>query len=191
MMTLSPPSRLRAPLSGLVLCLVLAVVASCSGQPSGTEGAAGEKAATGAPGDGLAFDFSLSNLAGETVNLSDSAGRVRLIDFWATWCAPCREEIPMLNDLHATYGEQGLTILAISDPDEGADVVGPFAKEHETIYVNLLGTDEIYSQYQVFGMPTAYLVDGEGRIVEMFVGAKPRKVLEGKIRALLELPPLT
>ncbi len=110
-----------------------------------------------------------------------------MIDFWATWCPPCRDEIPMLNELADTYGDDGLTILAISD--ESSEVLGKFAEEYQVRYTNLVDTEGVYERYVVLGLPTAFLIDGEGRIVKSFLGPKPRKVLEAKIREMLELPP--
>ena len=91
----------------------------------------------------------------------------------------------MLKELHEIYGEQGLEILAISD--ESAEVVQTFVEENAVPYPNLIGTDEVSSEYRVLGLPTAYLIDGDGNIVEFFAGPKPRRVLEKKIRELLEL----
>ena len=88
-----------------------------------------------------------------------------------------------------TYREQGLTILAISD--ENTAVIRKFVTAHEIPYPNLVGNDELSLQYGVYGLPKAVLVDGEGRIVESFMGPKPRKILEAKIRELLELEPQT
>ena len=97
----------------------------------------------------------------------------------------------MLNELHAIYGAEGLEILAISDVDEGADIVQPFVDEHGVEYRNLIGSAEVSSEYKVYGLPTAFLVDREGKIVKTFFGPKPRKPLEKLIRELLELPPAT
>jgi thiol-disulfide isomerase/thioredoxin len=137
----------------------------------------------------IAPDFELASLDGSKFRLSESAGKVRLLDFWATWCAPCREEIPMLNDLHDTYGAAGLEIVAISDED--SEVIRDFVESAGVRYRNLVGTVELAEQYQVLGLPTAYLIDGEGRIVEAFLGPKPRKVLTERIRELLEGSPQT
>lgn len=130
-------------------------------------------------------EFGLESVDGRTVTLSELSGKVLLIDFWATWCAPCREEIPMLNELEATYGPQGFQILAIADSTEDAEQVRAFVDEHGMQYTNLLGTDDVAERYMVLGLPTAFLVDPEGRIVETFVGAKPRRPLEEQIRTLL------
>ena len=174
----------------VLLGLVLAV-AGCGVAPaeqsmdtaSGVEAAADDGGVRWAPG------FELLDLSGASVTLEDTQGQVRLLDFWATWCAPCREEIPMLKELHAEYGDQGLAIISIAD--ETADELQPFVDEHDIDYVNLVGNEQVNLAYGVLGLPTAYLVDREGRIVEFFVGAKPRRILEEKIRELLELPPST
>ena len=150
------------------------------------------RTATTGPAEGEATtapDFTLEALDGREVRLSDSSGKVRLIDFWATWCAPCREEIPMLNELQASYGERGFQILAISDEEE--QLIREFVEEHGVEYTNLIGTEEVAEAYGVLGLPAAYLLDGEGRVVESFIGPKPRSVLAKKIEALLDGAPAT
>ncbi len=145
----------------------------------------GNSPATGAGdrADTVVPDFTLQSLDGEPFRLSETDGKIRLIDFWATWCAPCREEVPMLNDLQADYGDQGLLILAITD--EETEVVRDFVQEYGVEYLNLIGTGEIAEAYGVLGLPAAYLVDAEGRLVKSFLGPKPRRVLVEQIEALL------
>jgi thiol-disulfide isomerase/thioredoxin len=176
----------------LLLGLLIATAVACSGgsSPADTEGQSAAETQGAADSD-MAPAFSLADLDGTMVSLDDSRGKVRLIDFWATWCAPCREEIPMLNELHAAYAGEGLEILAISDVDEDAEIVKPFVEEHGVEYRNLIGNADVSSEYKVYGLPTAFLVDGEGRIVKTFFGPKPKKPLESQIRELLELPPAT
>ena len=131
-------------------------------------------------------DFELKDVTGKTVHLSDSAGTVRLVDFWATWCAPCREEIPMFKDLHARYGPRGLTLIGIAMDDEGTEVVVPFVRENAMPYINLLGNEAVASAYgPLSGLPTKFLIDKNGNIVEKFFGPVPRAVLEKKIETLL------
>ena len=173
--------RFWAPL----LCVVALLAAGCGGSTSAPQA----DAAQGEGGERLAPEFEMTDLEGRTVRLSDSHGKVRLIDFWATWCPPCREEIPMLNALHDTYGEQGLEIIAVTD--ESVELVEAFLEEYEIKYSNLIGTPEDAMIYEVMGLPTAFLIDREGRIVDDFFGPKPKSVLERKIRELLELPPAT
>jgi len=133
----------------------------------------------------------LETIEGTSVSLADSAGKIRLVDFWATWCAPCREEIPFLNELQAEYGAQGFEIIAIADADEPADVVSEFLVEHGVKYTNLLGADDIATAYGVFGLPAAYLIDAEGNIVKSFLGPKPEGVLKRQIEDLLAARPAT
>jgi peroxiredoxin len=179
--------RFRLQILGLLLVAAAALFAgACStDRPVSADTSAETAGETAESGPKLAPDFTLTDYAGETVRLSDSAGRVRLIDFWATWCPPCVEEIPMLKELHETYREQGLQILAISD--ESAEVVQAFVEENEVPYPNLIDPGDVSSEYRVLGLPTAYLLDRDGHIVEFFAGPKPRRVLERKIRELLEL----
>src|SRR5882672_12658466 len=89
---------------------------------SGCGGGSGAPATASAPASSAlkaAPDFELKDVQGKPFRFSDGKGTVRLVDFWATWCAPCREEIPMFKDLHATYGAKGLTLVGIAMDDEG------------------------------------------------------------------------
>jgi peroxiredoxin len=173
-----------------VVTLAPVVLVSLLAGASGCAPAGGGKAAAPAPegkdAGKVVADFALKDVQGRTVRLSDSAGQVRLVDFWATWCAPCREEIPMFKDLHATYGPRGLTLLAISDED--ADTVRAFVEKEGIPWTNLLDEGQTAEQFGgVVGLPTAFLLDGEGRIVDRFgPGLVPRSVLEPKIKALLQ-----
>ena len=176
------------PLAALVL---LALLPGCTGTASEYGAAAsaagnGDSVAGGAgdPADTMAPDFTLQSVDGEPFRLSETNGKIRLIDFWATWCAPCREEVPMLNDLQADYGDRGLLILAITDEETG--LVRDFMQEYGVEYLNLIGTEEIAEAYGVLGLPAAYLVDAEGRLVKSFLGPKPRRVLVEQIEALLD-----
>lgn len=93
----------------------------------------------------------------------------------------------MLNELHRQYGEAGLSILALSDED--AAIIQEFASETRMAYTNLVDASTVAERYGVLGLPTAFLVDREGKIVETFFGAKPRAALERQIRTLLGLEP--
>ena len=172
----------------------LLLVSGCTGNASEYSAAVGAAengnppaSQTGDPADTAAPDFTLQSVDGEPFRLSETNGKIRLIDFWATWCAPCREEVPMLNDLQADYGDQGLLILAITDEEAG--VVQEFVREYGVEYLNLIGTEEISEAYGVLGLPAAYLLDAEGRLVKTFLGPKPRRVLVEQIEALLDDQP--
>ena len=166
----------------LVILTSLALLAACS-----SPGTAPTKEAAAPAAPVTIADFALPDIHGGTVRLSDSAGKVRLVDFWATWCAPCREEIPMFKELHATYGPRGFTLLAVSDED--ADTVRAFVEKQGIPWQNLLDRDgKIAEQFGgVLGLPMAFLLDGEGKVVAQYgPGLVPRDVLEPKIKSLLD-----
>jgi thiol-disulfide isomerase/thioredoxin len=172
---------LRSKIAGFILTGVIVLAFGCSGGTAPVD----ERKEIVAPA------FTLLDLEGNQVSLADFEGEVLLIDFWATWCAPCKEEIPMMNELQQTYGDAGFRIVAITE--ESAEIVSEFVKVKPMNYTNLVGPEEyeeIASQYGVFSLPTAFLVDGDGRIVLDFRGTKSRKALEGKIRELLDMEPL-
>ncbi len=175
--------------SAAALLLLLTACAGGAPEQAAARPESGTDLQAAEPEAKLAPDFAVQSMDGEEFRLSDSAGQIRLIDFWATWCAPCREEIPMLNELQASYGDQGFRILAISD--EAQDVVRDFLAEHDVQYTNLIGTEELSEAYGVLGLPAAYLVDREGRVVKSFLGPKPRRILVEKIEALLRAAPST
>ena len=162
--------------AGSVL-VVMMLVAACGGSRSAP---ATPAALTVAP------DFELKDLDGKNYRFSDAKGTVRLVDFWATWCAPCREEIPMFKDLHATYGPKGFTLVGIAMDDEGVEKVKPFVDELKLPYLTLIGNEAVVDAFGgIVGFPTKFLVDRDGRIVDSWVGEVPRSVLEQKIQSLL------
>lgn len=164
--------------AGAIVVLFVALAAGACRGPVGS----GPSAPRPAP------DFSLEDVTGNTVRLSDSSGRVRLVDFWATWCPPCREEIPHFKELHRGYGDKGLTILAISMDDDAKKVLPPFLEKWEIPYTTLIGNDEVAEAFGgVFGLPTTFLVDRDGQILETWIGGTPKGVVEEKLRAALGL----
>lgn len=133
----------------------------------------------------LAADFALPDLSGKAVRLSDYKGSVLLVDFWATWCAPCLEELPDLMTLYARHKGRGFTILAISMDDDGKEVVAPFVSENAVPYPVLLAGLRPLEGYPVRGLPTAYLIDRRGFIVKKYFGFKFLEQLDKDVSALL------
>jgi peroxiredoxin len=118
-------------------------------------------------------DFTATDLTGKEIRLSDFAGKVVVLEFWATWCPPCRSSIPGLVALQNRYGDRNMTILAVS-ADEGRDLpkkLADFSREHHINYPVLLGSDEISRAYNVRSIPVVYLIDKTGRIVSRHIGA--------------------
>ncbi len=117
--------------------------------------------------------FTLKNLRGENASLSDYHGKVVLLNFWATWCAPCRKEMPSMEKLWQTYREQGLVILAVSTDNGGESRIKSFARRLKLTFPILLDPDSQASDlYQVSGIPVSFLIDRQGRIVAHVLGSK-------------------
>ncbi len=133
-------------------------------------------------------DFSLADLAGENVHLSTYRGKVVLLDFWATWCDPCRDEIPHLVELQNKYGAQGLQIIGVSMDDE-PEPVREFYQRFKINYPVVMGnakTGELYGG--ILGLPIAFLIGRDGRIRAKHIGATDISVLETEIVNLLREP---
>ena len=176
----------------LVLAGILgAAVASC-GTPSSKTGAAGGTAAVSHGEVGSqAPEFTLPDLAGSQVASSSLKGKVVILDFWATWCGPCKMEVPHLVNLQAKYRDQGLAIVGVSLDAGGARDVKPFADEHDVNYTMLIGNDEIARTYgNINAIPTTFVIDKNGKIVQRFVGYTAPEVFEQTIKPLLALQPL-
>ena len=131
-------------------------------------------------------DFTLQALDGVEYKLSELKGQVVVIDFWATWCPPCRNSIPAFIRLYNKYREQGFTILGIGLDDEQA--LRDFSKQMQIPYPILIGNNEIAKAYQVTGIPKTIFLDKEGKIRKSQTGFAPE--LEAQfdqfIRSLLE-----
>ena len=153
--------------------LALALFSGCTSKEK--EGATAE-----------APDFKLEDLSAKKVRLSDLKGRVVLIEFWATWCPPCRAEIPAIERLHKEYGGKGLTVLAVSMDEGGWDEVKAFVKESKISYTVLKGTEEVSSKYKVRLIPATFLVDKQGNIAKRYMGGGTSEAVEQDIKALLE-----
>lgn len=133
---------------------------------------------------GAAPAFTLVDLAGKKVSLSDFQGKIVVLDFWATWCPPCRREIPDFISLQNQYASQGVQIvgIALDEPEK----VQAFARENGMNYPVLLGDNAISAKYGgIEGIPTTFIIDRSGRIVNRFEGFRPRETFETEIRKLL------
>lgn len=134
----------------------------------------------------LAPDFSLPELTGERLDLSAYRGKVVLLDFWATWCDPCREETPRFVDLQSKYGNQGLQIIGVS-MDDGPEPVRDFYQRFKMNYPVVMGNAKIGELYGgVLGLPIAFLIGRDGRIYARHIGAANIAVLEREIVNLLQ-----
>jgi len=130
-------------------------------------------------------DFSLTDFSGRPLSLSAHRGKVVLLDFWATWCEPCKAEIPHFIDLQSRYGPQGLQIIGISmDDDENA--ARDFYRQYKMNYPVALGSSRLADQYGgVLGLPITFAIDRQGRIVSRHIGATDPSVFESEVEKLL------
>ena len=162
----------------IVAALILALfVFSCAKK--------GEKHVIG----GNAPDFSLSDIQGNSVRLSDFSGKVVLVEFWATWCGPCLDAVPEMNALYEKYRSRGFIVLGIS-VDKGKDMqarLASFAKEHAITYPILHDIGDVNGRYGVYSIPSTFIINREGNIAGNHVGFSPalKEILSKEIEALL------
>ncbi|HLC02948.1 MAG TPA: TlpA disulfide reductase family protein [Anaerolineales bacterium] len=141
---------------------------------------------------GQAPDFSLLDLDGQLHRLTQHLGQAVLINFWATWCVPCRLEMPALQKAFETYGQEGFIVLGINLTNlDDRDQIEPFRRELGLSFPLLLdATGKVsYGQYRVISIPTSVLVDRRGTVREIIVGAIPLEQLNDKIVPLLQVTP--
>ena len=130
--------------------------------------------------------WELKNLAGQPVKLSDFEGKVVLLNFWATWCPPCRDEIPDLVSLQQQYSPRGLVVVGIAMDGKGAAIVQPFAKKMEINYPLVIGDQKTAEAYGgIEALPTTFIIDRKGNVVAQQKGAVDRGSFEASIKPLL------
>ena len=130
-------------------------------------------------------ELGLEDSVGKRANLQEYRGKVVVLDFWATWCHGCKEEIPWFAELEHKYGNQGLTVIGVSMDDEGWKVVKPFIKAAAVPYRIVLGNGLAAKAYGIGQMPDTFLIDRRGRVAATYVGMVDRDGLDKNIRELL------
>jgi cytochrome c biogenesis protein CcmG/thiol:disulfide interchange protein DsbE len=135
-------------------------------------------------------DFALKDTDGKTVKLSDYKGKVVLLDFWATWCGPCKIEIPWFMDFERKFKDRSFSVLGVAMDDEGWEAVKPFLQNLSVNYRVVMGNDFTAQSYGgVDALPTTFLIDREGRVAAVHVGLAGRKQFEDGIEKLLQSAP--
>jgi thiol-disulfide isomerase/thioredoxin len=130
--------------------------------------------------------FSLPDLEGNRVELSQFRGKVLVIDFWATWCPPCREAIPELVAMKKKYGPQGFDIVGISLDENPARVIPPFVEQFGINYPIVVANAEVSTAFGgIFGLPTTFIVDRNGNIAQRYIGYVDPAVIARDVEALL------
>jgi len=140
-----------------------------------------------APGN-AAPEFTVTDIDGKKLALSDYKGKVVLLDFWATWCTPCRAEIPHFVEMQQKYGPQGFQVVGIS-MDDDAKPVKEFYRQFNMNYPVAVGDDKLAQSFGgVLGLPVNFIIDREGRIHAKFLGATDVSVIDKAVSDLLASP---
>ena len=171
----------------LILVFVAAVVAAMlfAGIHFARKNGAGGSSPGALQGQ-LAPDFELKSLEGQNVKLSDFRGKAVLLNFWATWCGPCKIEMPWFVELQKQYGPQGLQIVGIAMDDASTEDIAKFAKGMGVNYPILLGKESVGQSYGGVGvLPTTYFIDRDGKFVAREFGLQSRSVFVDHIKQAL------
>jgi cytochrome c biogenesis protein CcmG/thiol:disulfide interchange protein DsbE len=136
-------------------------------------------------GPSRAPDFTLTDASGKQVRLSDYRGKVVLLNFWATWCAPCKAEVPWFVDLQKTYADD-LVVLGVSFDEDGWKSVRPFIEERGVNYPVMLAGPELPEQYRkIESLPATLMINRDGRIAGTHLGLASKAQYEALIREQL------
>jgi peroxiredoxin len=137
---------------------------------------------------GPAPDFERTTLSGNAVRRADWEGRVVVLNFWATWCAPCREEIPHLIDLQREYSPEEVRVAGVSIDEEGASVVRPYAEEMDISYPLILDPERTLAEKYGghYAVPTTFIIDPNGNIRQRYMRAVEKEDLRPVIESLLK-----
>ena len=130
-------------------------------------------------------DFALTDASGRTVQLKDYRGKVVLLDFWATWCHGCKQEIPWFSEFQRTYGGKGFAVVGVSLDEGGWKVLKPFLADAHVPYQMLLGDEATSQRYGIETMPDTFLIDREGRVAAAYTGLVDKDNVEANIKAPL------
>ena len=174
--------RVCPPLSQPRSCSAICV-AGCSTTPRSVNAASVKPNKDRKP----APDFTLKDADGKVVHLSDYKGKVVLLDFWATWCGPCKIEIPWFMEMQRKNKDKGFEVLGVAMDDEGWEVVKPFVAKMAVNYRMVIGNDTTAQAYGgVDALPTTFLIDRTGKIAAVHVGLTSKKDFEDGIEQLLQ-----
>ncbi len=137
------------------------------------------------------YDFELEDVHGNKVARSDFEGKIVVLDFWAVWCGPCEVSLPFFQFLADKYGSKGVAVVGVHVEDRRPSVeeLKEYLELREVSYTNLISTNKVDSAYQIYAMPTTYILDRKGRVQKMYMGFNPAldpEAIEAELLALLE-----
>ncbi len=189
----------------LLILTILVTLSSCSKQPSkqSPQASAGQKSpetaayksnvslvsGVNSAGGKTAADFSWYNSEVKRVSLAKLKGKTVLINFWATWCGPCKKELPDIEAISKQYASKGLVVIGVSE-DRGdglLDDVSKFAAENSLSYQIVIDNDDIASAYgNINAIPTSFLVNKDGQIVKKWIGVRDKNFFESTVSKYLD-----
>jgi thiol-disulfide isomerase/thioredoxin len=138
----------------------------------------------------VAPDFSLESLDGKSVRLSDLRGKAVLLNFWATWCGPCKIEMPWFVELQNQYGAQGLQVIGVAMDDASKEDIAKFAKDMGVNYPILIGKESIGDQYGgIPALPESFFIGRDGKMVDKIIGLKGKGEIEDAVKKALDTHP--
>jgi len=176
----------RDSTSLIFVAIVVALLLFIGFRAAKHPGAASSAGATLDPKGAPAPDFTLDSLDGKAVTLSGYHGQAVLLNFWATWCGPCKIEMPWFIELQKEYGPQGLQIVGVAMDDASKDEIDKFAKEMGVNYPILIGKEAVGQRYGgVNVLPTTFFIDRDGKIVAREFGLQSRSVFVDHIKQAL------
>jgi len=133
-----------------------------------------------------AADFAFEDASGKTVTLAKLRGKVVVLDFWATWCHGCKQEIPWFSEFQTRYAAKGLAVVGVSLDEGGWKDVKPFLASHNIPYRIVVGDDPLAKKYAIENMPDTFLIDRKGNVAAVYRGLVDRNDIETNIKTLLE-----
>jgi peroxiredoxin len=174
----------RNPLALVVVALVVATMLYVGVHRAGRSGTGRLTQSTVAP------DFSLPSLDGKNMRLSDLRGKAVLLNFWATWCSPCKIEMPWFVELQKEYGPQGLQVVGVAMDDASKEDIAKFAKDMGVNYTILLGKESVGDQYGgIPALPETFFIGRDGKIVDKIIGLKGKGEIEEAVQKALHTQP--
>jgi peroxiredoxin len=179
-MSVAPLSSRISHTRWIALFVLSALAGGCSSAPKPAQTAVEH------PDRKIAANFSLADASGAQVKLADYKGKVVLLNFWATWCGPCKVEIPWFMEFNKTYKDKGLAVLGVSMDDDGWKSVKPYLAEKKMDYTVVVGNDQVAQSFGgIDSLPTTFLIDRDGRIAFAHMGLAGKDTYEKEIRGLL------
>jgi peroxiredoxin len=183
-----PPGPNRNPMILVVVALVIAGMLYFGYHQARRSASAGgsDVSFSGITISKPAPDFTLETVSGQSMRLSDLRGKAVLLNFWATWCAPCKIEMPWFVELQNEYGSQGLQIVGVAMDDSSKEDIAKFAKDMGVNYPVLMGKEAVGEEYGgVPALPESFFIGRDGKIVDKIIGLKGKAEIEDSIKKAL------